>query len=625
MNAIPELARTAAHAGGVSPDGGAAPAPSGLAERRFMLLAVGSGAAGGSKPGPLEAEGFQVTRAASAQEALDLAGIVLPSVILVGGDAREMDSTELLCTIRQLRAGARRVPLLAVCEKPAQIRRALEAGATDAIYRPAGPEAVARRAALLARVFTLQSELRDTEIRLAKVETLAHEVCRQMQRQALTDSLTELPNRAMFSQLLGSALAAARERGSQVAVMFLDLDRFRAVNQALGRRGGNDVLKEVGARLAACVRDKGLIIRGEAGVVTTTVARLSGDEFTLTLSNIRGTDAAATVAEKVVAALSTPFVAGGEEVFISASIGIALTPADGEDEETLLQRSEEAMREVKRHGGAGFRFFSQVCPAPSNDHSLSLDRMLRRAFKQRELQVHYQPVVETATGVVRGAEALLRWYRPERGWVPPSEFVPVAEESGLIVAIGEWVLREACAQLRSWLDQGFPPIRMCVNLSKRQLQRGDFPAVVGRVIRETRLAPEMVELELSERQGLLGEPEVLDGLRQLDALGVRLAMDDFGTGHAAIACLKRMPLDVVKIDRSYVASLTSSRQDAVITAATVAMAHHLQLEVVAEGVESEEQRGYLLNLGCDRFQGFVFSRALPAEEFRRLMLGDGPV
>jgi diguanylate cyclase len=251
--------------------------------------------------------------------------------------------------------------------------------------------------------------------------------------------------------------------------------------------------------------------------------------------------------------------------------------------------------------------------------------MLRRAFRQHELEIHYQPVVETATGKVKGAEALLRWNSPELGWVSPSEFIPIAEENGLIVAIGEWVLREACGQLRAWLDQGLPTMRMCVNLSRCQLQREDFPAVVGRVIEEMRLAPELVELELSERGALIGEPEVLERLKELDALGVRLAIDDFGTGHAAIACLKRLPLDVLKIDRSYVASITTGNEDAVITAATIAMAHHLQLEVVAEGVESDEQKGYLLKLGCDGFQGFVFSRALPPEDFRRLVAGGSPL
>jgi len=287
----------------------------------------------------------------------------------------------------------------------------------------------------------------------------------------------------------------------------------------------------------------------------------------------------------------------------------------------LIQRAEEAMYEVKRHGGGAFRFFSQARPLHANDKGMQFNRMLRRALRQNELEVHYQPVVDTATGKVEGAEALLRWNSPELGWVPPSEFIPVAEESGLMIAIGEWVLRQACAQLRSWLDEGLPAMRMCVNLSRCQLQREDFAEVVRRVIIENSLSPELVELELSERGALIGEPEVLERLRELDALGVRLAMDDFGTGHAAIACLKRLPLDVLKIDRSYVASVTTSNEDAVITAATIAMAHHLHLEVVAEGVESDEQRGFLLKLGCDRFQGFVFSRAVPPEAFSRIVMG----
>ncbi len=625
MNAIPETVASAGETQAAPHGEAAASAASHVAERQLMLLAVGPECVRELKEGPLETEGFQVTVASSAQDALALAETALPSVILVGGTPGDHDSTELLCTVRRLRAAVRRIPLLALCHRPAEAQAALEAGATDAICWPVEWAVVARRVALLGKVFTLQSELRDAEFRLAKVETLAHEVCRQMHCQAMTDGLTELPNRAMFSQLLASALAAARQRGSQVAVLFLDMDRFKGINAALGRRDGNEVLKEVGARLAACMRDNGAILRGDGGLMTTTVARLSGDEFTLTLSNIRGAEAVAGVAESALAALSNAFIVGGEEVFLSASIGIALAPGDGEDEETLLQHAEEAMYEVKRHGGAAFRFFNQAHAGHTTDSKIQLDRMLRRAFRQHELEIHYQPVVETATGKVKGAEALLRWNSPELGWVSPSEFIPIAEENGLIVAIGEWVLREACGQLRAWLDQGLPTMRMCVNLSRCQLQREDFPAVVGRVIEEMRLAPELVELELSERGALIGEPEVLERLKELDALGVRLAIDDFGTGHAAIACLKRLPLDVLKIDRSYVASITTGNEDAVITAATIAMAHHLQLEVVAEGVESDEQKGYLLKLGCDGFQGFVFSRALPPEDFRRLVAGGSPL
>jgi len=591
------------------------------AARQLMLLAVGPQGWLEPIPETLETGGFRVSVASSAQDAVALVGTALPSVILVGSRPGEDGGAELLSTIRQMGAAARRIPLLALCRRQAQANAALEAGAADTICLPTTWDVVARRAALLAKIFTLQSELADTEIRLARVESLAHEVCRQMQSQALTDTLTELPNRAMFSQLLSSALAAARRRGSYVAVMFLDLDRFRGVNEALGRRGGNEVLKQVGARLAACVREGGVILRGDAGLVTATVARLSGDEFTVTLSNIGGIGGATAVAERALAVFSNPFIVGGEEVFLSASIGIALAPGDGEDEETLLQRAEEAMVEVKRHGGGAFRLFNQAHPSHGSEKGMRFERMLRRALRQNELEVHYQPVVDTATGEVKGAEALLRWNSPELGWVPPSEFIPVAEESGLMVTIGEWVLRQACGQLRSWLDEGLPRIRMCVNLSRCQLQREDFAAVVRRVIVENSLSPELVELELSERGALMGEPEVLERLKELDALGVRLAMDDFGTGHAAIAYLKRLPLDVVKIDRSYVASVTTSNEDAVITAATIAMAHHLQLEVVAEGVESDEQRGFLLRLGCDGFQGFVFSRAVPPEDFSRIVMG----
>jgi diguanylate cyclase (GGDEF)-like protein len=625
VNAIPEAIAIAADKEGTLQAAAPTPPAWGSNGRRLMLLAVGAECSRALKRGVLEAEGFQVTIAASAQDALTLVETAIPSVILVSAGSADHDGTELLCSVRRLRAAARRLPLLALCHRTAQATAVLEAGATDIICQPVDWQVVARRVALLARVFTLQSELRDTEMRLAKVETLAHEVCRQMQFQAMTDTLTELPNRAMFSQLLASALAAARQRGAHVAVMFFDMDRFKGINEALGRRGGNEVLKEVGARLAECVRDNGAIFRGDAGLVTATVARLSGDEFTLTLANVRGADAVAGVAERALSALSEAFIVGGEEVFLSASMGIALAPGDGEDEETLLQHAEEAMYEVKHHGGGAFRFFNQNHIRRATDSKILLDRMLRRAFRERELEIHYQPVVDTGTGKVKGAEALLRWNSPELGWVSPSEFIPIAEENGLIVAIGEWVLREACGQLRSWLDQGLPAIRMCVNLSKCQLQREDFPAVVGRVIEETHLPPDLVELELSERGALTSEPEVLERLSELDALGVRLALDDFGTGHAAIACLKSLPLDVLKIDRSYVASITTGNEDAVITAATIAMAHHLQLEVVAEGVESEEQKGYLLKLGCDGFQGFVFSPALPPDDFRRLVVRDFPL
>jgi diguanylate cyclase (GGDEF)-like protein len=510
------------------------------------------------------------------------------------------------------------MPVLALCSRPQEIAAALERAVTDIARHPFDWRIVARRAARLATAVEAGEVLERLREQLTDIHRLAADAEARLQRNSRLDRLTGLPNRPAFEALLAEALPAAREAG-HLAVLVVDLDRFRRVNDGFGKVGGDGVLRQVAERLCAHLHRPRLLSATTAGVVTSAVARLAGDRFGVLLSPVGGAEEVEEEARRLLESFAPPFALAGQEVYLSASVGLALSPGDGLAADHLLHNAELALGEVKAHGG-GLIGFRRGDGDGQSHRSLEISRLLHGAVERGELEVWYQPFVDGDGGRVQAAEALLRWFSPELGEVPPLEFVPVAEESGLMGSLGRWVLASACRQLRSWLDAGVPRLRVAVNVSICQLIGGDLAADVEAVLRDTGIDPGLLELELSERGVLRNEPQILRQLEAVRRLGVRLSVDDFGTGNSAIGYLKQFPLDTLKIDRSYVGGVAGCADDAVIATATIAMAHGLRLRVVAEGVEHEAQRRFFVDRGCEELQGFLFARPMPASRLGALLL-----
>jgi len=424
----------------------------------------------------------------------------------------------------------------------------------------------------------------------------------QLDHIAHHDPLTGLPNRLLFADRLNHSLAQAKRAGTQIAVMFFDLDRFKLINDSLGHSVGDTILQQAAIRIKGALRE------------ADTVARMGGDEFTVVLSDISSAEDATRVARKALDALSRPFRVNQRELSVSASIGIGIYPSDGHDAESLVRNADAAMYLAKEQGKNTYRLYNQSLNA-SASHRMTLDQSLRQALKNGELRVHYQPRVAVSTGALVGAEALLRWQHPELGMVPPDQFITLAEETGMIDPITVWVLGEVCAQNRKWQEAGYPRIDIAVNVSPRQFDDDRLTAMVRCALKKSGLRAEYLSLEVTE-SSLMSNPDA--GIRVMTAirvLGVRIAIDDFGTGYSALSRLKQLPIDAVKIDRSLINDLTKSASDEAITSTILAIARSLGLSVIAEGVETMEQLRVLQELGCDEMQGYFVSHPVPADEF----------
>jgi len=420
------------------------------------------------------------------------------------------------------------------------------------------------------------------------------------------DALTDLPNRTLFHDRLQQALIQAQRENSRVAVMFIDLDRFKVINDTLGHNVGDLLLQAVAQRLTNCVR------QGD------TVCRQGGDEFVILLPKISHAEDAALVAQKILESVARPFYLDKHELHISSSIGISFFPNDGVTSEALMKNADVAMYRAKELGRNNYQFYLADMNARSFER-LALETSLRRAIEHHELELYYQPLIEAGAGKVIGMEALVRWNHPDLGLVHPAQFIPLAEETGMIISIGEWVLRSACSQARAWHKEGYAPLRVSVNLSARQFRQVDFVGSVRKILFETDFDPHNLELEVTESMLMHNIEENILILDELKAMGISIAVDDFGTGYSSLNYLKRLPIDTLKIDRSFVGDINVNHDDAAIVDAIISLAQSLSLRVIAEGVENPEQQAFLEAHRCDEMQGYLFSHPLPAAQFTELL------
>ncbi|MDC4203163.1 MAG: EAL domain-containing protein [Candidatus Manganitrophus sp.] len=429
----------------------------------------------------------------------------------------------------------------------------------------------------------------------------------RIEHQAYHDALTGLPNRLLLEDRLSVAVAQAHRSGEILAVLLIDLDRFKVINDTLGHPAGDELLREAAARFIRSVRE------GD------TIARMGGDEFAVLLPNLNNDEIALQIADRITSSLREPFHLEGRDLYVTASIGAAVYPHAGVDGRTLLQHADIALYRAKEQGRNTLRYFSPAMNSRAFER-LSMESSLREALKREEFLLYFQPQVDLNGGEIIGFEALIRWQRPEIGTISPAEFIPLAEETGLILPIGEWVLRSACAQNVAWQRAGFPPTRIAVNLSVRQFHRENLVDTVTRALQESGLAPQYLELEITESVLMGKEMSILLMLRKLTDMGIQLSIDDFGTGYSSLAYLRRFPIAKLKVDQIFVRNLTTDPNDAVIARTVVGMAHSLRLKALAEGVETEAQLAYLRSIGCDQMQGYLFSRPLPVEEATRLLV-----
>ncbi len=445
------------------------------------------------------------------------------------------------------------------------------------------------------------SDITERKEREERVRHLAHH-----------DALTDLPNRLLLNDRLAQAIAHAVRDGTRVAVMFLDLDRFKTINDSLGHSVGDKLLQHVARRLRGCVR------------ASDTVSRLGGDEFVILAPDLEDVASAASLADKVLQAVARPCSIDGHELALTPSIGISVCPGDGEDVDALLRNADAAMYHAKESGRNNYQFFTQDMNARAMER-LSLERSLRRALEGDELRLHYQPQYDIGSGRLVGMEALIRWQHPEEGLVAPARFMPYAEESGLILAIGEWVLQTACRQNRRWQADGLPKVPVSVNISALQFRQLNFVDTVQRALSDSGLDSTLLELEATESVIMYDAERVTDALQRLKAMGLTLAIDDFGTGYSSLSYLKRFPIDRVKIDRSFVRDVTVDKDDAAIISAIIALTRNLGLRTIAEGVETEEQLAFLRAQDCDEVQGFLLGKPLPPAECAQLLAREAPV
>jgi len=548
----------------------------------------------------LEQAGFAVEEADNGKAALSAFQRLRPDLVLLDVMMPEMDGYQVCEAIREM-PGGRYISVLMMTglEDIDSINRAYEVGATDFVTKPINYTLLGHRLRYMLR--SQQSE--------EKVRRLAY-----------FDTLTGLPNRESFKERLARAVANARRRKRLLATLFLDIDDFKRINDTLGHNVGDQLLKAVGKRLIESVRGSDIIGHDNSADPdgNEEVARLGGDEFTVVLTEIHRPEDAAVVADRIVVSLSKPLLLHGHDVFITPSVGIAVFPQDAEDVESLIKHADMAMYYAKRKGKHQYQFYNKEMNATAI-RRMRLEGCLRKALDQDELSLNYQPQIDLISGQVCGIEALLRWHNSLLGDISPAEFIPLAEETGLIIPIGEWVLKSVCAQAQAWRDSGLPVPRVAVNISVMQFVQSGFIDLVERTLKETGLESKVLELEITEGLLMKDAEGAVRTLKALKNLGVQLAIDDFGTGYSSLSYLKQFPIDRLKIDRSFVRDIHSDPDDAAIATAVIAMAGSMDLGVIAEGVETRAQLRFLQSKYCDEMQGYYVSKPLPVQNMEALL------
>jgi diguanylate cyclase (GGDEF)-like protein/PAS domain S-box-containing protein len=473
-------------------------------------------------------------------------------------------------------------------------------------------------------VEVLTSPIRDEKGKIIQAVHIQRDVTErkksdaQIMNLAYYDNLTGLPNRILFQENLDRALASAERKKHKVATLFLDLDRFKWINDTMGHSVGDNLLKEFATRLVKSVRKNDCITHNTLSRPMHPIARLGGDEFTIILDDIHRSQDAAVVARRIIEESSKPFVLEGHEVFVTASIGISIYPDDSKDIVTLIKYADTAMYHAKELGKNNFQFYSKSMTDNAFE-ILLLENQLRHALDLGEFTLHYQPQVDMQSGRMFCMEALLRWQNPELGMIPPSTFIPLAEETGMIVGIDEWVVTEACRQLKKWEDAGLTPVRIAVNLSGQNFRQKNLSDKIRKILSTTGVRADSLELELTEGVLMHNGEEAVATMIELKAMGLSLAIDDFGTGYSSLSYLKRFRLDTLKIDRSFIQDLATDSDNTSIVTAIIALAEGMKLKVVAEGVETAEQLQILRNLGCHRIQGFLLDRPMPSNDMTVLL------
>lgn len=546
----------------------------------------------------LDAEGLEGIGAENGRIGVDLAREQKPDLILCDVMMPGLDGYGVLSALRQ-NPGLATIPFIFLTAKAAKadFRQGMELGADDYLTKPF------TRAELLGAIATRlrkQAAVQDfynSELQEAK---------EQLDYLVYHDSLTGLPNQLSLREQFQQVQPTDSDPPKAIAILCLDLDRFNQINDNLGHAFGDLVLQAVAQRLTACVGSENI------------VARLNADQFAIILATTQHKKEAVQVAQTILESISQTFALGGEEIFMTASIGIALYPRDGKEIEQLLNCANKAMVQAKQQGGDQYQLYSAVSTLGSSDR-LALQTSLRHALEREELQVYYQPQVNLQTGQIMGTEALVRWQHPERGFVSPARFIPIAEETGLIVAIGEWVLQTACQQTKRWQMAGFPNLRVAVNLSGRQFNQVDLRHKLVRILTETGLHARYLELELTESILVENTEVAIRRLNALKALGVEIAIDDFGTGYSSLSYLQQFPFDTLKIDQCFIRNIMANSSNAAITRAIIQMAKSLNLKLIAEGVETETELSFVAQHQCDGMQGYLFSPPLPAKGFEALL------
>jgi diguanylate cyclase (GGDEF)-like protein len=546
----------------------------------------------------LDAEGFEVISAENGRIGVDLAKVMIPDLILCDVMMPELDGYNVLTALRQDSVTAA-VPFIFLTAKSAKtdFRQGMELGANDYITKPFTRAELLGAIASRIKYDDKVREHYNIELQQAK---------EQLNYLIHNDSLTNLPNRLSLRERFKQIQPTDTDNEQLVTILCVGLDRFNQINENLGHAIGDLLLKAVAERLTACV---------EAG---DTVARLDTDQFAIILATTQHKQEVGNIAQTILESISQTFALAGQEIFITASMGIAIYPRDGQEIEQLLNHANTAMVHAKQQGGDQYQYYTVAYNIGSSDR-LALQTTLRYALERGELQLYYQPQVNLQTGQIVGAEALLRWHHPERGLVSPDKFIPLAEETGLIISIGEWVLHTACKQTKVWQTAGFSSLRVAVNLSSRQFSQIDLRHQLVQILMETGLDPKYIELELTESMLVQNTEVAIRRLNALKALGVEIAIDDFGTGYSSLSYLQQFPFDILKIDRCFIRNITENSNNAAITKAIIEMAKSLNLKLIAEGVETEAELSFVCKHKCDGMQGYLFSRPVPAHEFEQLL------